>query len=60
MRPGTEIEVARKDHAVKSEIKEKVGHVTNDPRLEGKRADEKIAGRIQSKICPVQKVVEKP
>ena len=38
MRPGTEIEVARKDHAVKSEIKEKVGHVTNDPSFEGEGA----------------------
>jgi len=47
MRPSTENEVAGKVHEVKGAIKQKVGHVTNDPNLEGDGAGEKIAGKIQ-------------
>jgi uncharacterized protein YjbJ (UPF0337 family) len=60
MRPSTENEVAGKIHEVKGAIKEKVGHVTNDPNLEGEGAGEKIAGTLQNKIGQVQKVVQKP
>jgi uncharacterized protein YjbJ (UPF0337 family) len=60
MRPSTENEFAGKVHEVKGAIKEKVGHVTNNPNLEGTGADEKFAGKIQGKIGQVQKVIEKP
>jgi uncharacterized protein YjbJ (UPF0337 family) len=60
MRPSTENEVAGKIHEVKGAIKEKVGHVTNDPNLEGEGAGEKIAGTLQNKLGQVQKVVQKP
>jgi uncharacterized protein YjbJ (UPF0337 family) len=60
MRPSTENEVAGKVHEVKGAMKEKVGHVTNDPNLEGEGAGEKIAGKIQNKIGQVQKAVEQP
>ena len=60
MKPSTKAEIAGKVHEVKGNIKEKVGQVTNDPDLEGKGIDEKIAGIIQKKIGQVEKVVEKP
>jgi uncharacterized protein YjbJ (UPF0337 family) len=60
MRPSTENEVAGKVHEAKGAIKEKVGHVTNNPNMEDRGADEKTAGKIQNKVGQVQKVVEKP
>jgi uncharacterized protein YjbJ (UPF0337 family) len=60
MNTSTENEVAGKVHEVKGAIKEKVGHVTNDPNLEGEGAGEKVAGKIQNKIGQVQEVMEKP
>jgi uncharacterized protein YjbJ (UPF0337 family) len=60
MKSGTENEIAGKVHEVKGAIKEKVGHLTNDPRLEGEGVGEQIAGTVQKKIGQVQKAVEKP
>jgi uncharacterized protein YjbJ (UPF0337 family) len=45
---------------VKGKIKEKVGRLTNDPDLEGQGIGEKIAGKIQTKIGQLEKVIEKP
>jgi uncharacterized protein YjbJ (UPF0337 family) len=47
-------------HEVKGTIKEKVGHVTNDPDLEGKGIVERIGGKIQKKIGQVEEAVGKP
>jgi uncharacterized protein YjbJ (UPF0337 family) len=60
MSSGTEKEIAGKIHEVKGGIKEKIGHVTNNPRLEGEGAGEKLAGKVQSIVGHVQKTVEKP
>lgn len=60
MKPSTKNEVAGKIHEVKGTIKEKVGHLTNDPDLEGEGIGEKMAGKIQKKIGQVEKVFEKP
>jgi len=60
MRPGTKNEVAGKVHEVKGKIKAKVGQLTNNPSLEGEGIGEKIAGKVQTKIGQVQKVVDKP
>ena len=60
MRQSTKDEAAGKAHEVKGRIKEKVGKLTNNPRLEGKGIGEKIAGKIQKKIGQLEKVVEKP
>jgi uncharacterized protein YjbJ (UPF0337 family) len=59
MRPSTENEIAGKIHEAKGAVKEKVGHVTNNPNLEDRGVNEKIAGKIQNKVGQVQKVVEK-
>ena len=60
MKPSTKDEIAGKVHEVKGDIKEKVGHLTNDPDLEAEGTGEKIAGKVQKKIGQVEKVVEKP
>jgi uncharacterized protein YjbJ (UPF0337 family) len=60
MKPSTEDEVAGKLHEVKGKMKETVGHVTNNPNLEGEGAGEKMAGKVQKKIGQVEKVFEKP
>jgi uncharacterized protein YjbJ (UPF0337 family) len=46
-------------HELKGTVKEKLGHVTNDPRLESKGKAEKVAGKIQKKVGDVEKVLEK-
>jgi uncharacterized protein YjbJ (UPF0337 family) len=60
MKPSTKDEIAGKVHEVKGNIREKVGHVTNDPDLEGAGLGEKIAGKIQKKIGQIEKIIEKP
>jgi uncharacterized protein YjbJ (UPF0337 family) len=59
MKPSTKHKIAGKVHEVKGKIKEKVGRLTNNPRLEGEGIGEKIGGKIQKKIGQVEKVVEK-
>ncbi len=60
MKPSTQNKIAGKFHEAKGKMKQKVGQLTNDPRLEGEGIDEKIAGKVQKKIGQVEKAVEKP
>jgi uncharacterized protein YjbJ (UPF0337 family) len=60
MRPSTQDQVAGKIHEVKGAIKQKVGHVTNNPDMEGEGTGEKLAGKVQKKIGQVEKVFENP
>jgi uncharacterized protein YjbJ (UPF0337 family) len=46
-------------HELKGKVKEKVGHVTNDPNLESEGQGEKLAGKVQKKTANVEKVFEK-
>jgi uncharacterized protein YjbJ (UPF0337 family) len=59
MKSSTKDQLEGKVHEVKGTIKEKVGHVTNDPNLEAEGQDEKVAGTVQKKIGQVEKVLEK-
>jgi uncharacterized protein YjbJ (UPF0337 family) len=59
MKPSTENEITGKFHEVKGKIKEKVGHLTNDPDLEAEGIGEKISGKVQKKIGQVRKVLGK-
>ena len=60
MKQGTQDEIAGNVHEVKGKIKEQVGRVTNNPKLEGEGVGEKLAGKVQKKIGQVEKVIEKP
>jgi uncharacterized protein YjbJ (UPF0337 family) len=59
MTDSTKDKVEGTTHEVKGAVKEKLGHVTNDPNLEGKGKAEKVAGKIQKKVGDVEKVLEK-
>jgi uncharacterized protein YjbJ (UPF0337 family) len=60
IRPSTQNEVTGKIHQVKGTIKEKLGQLTDNPKLEIEGTAENLAGHLQDKFGQVQKVVEKP
>jgi uncharacterized protein YjbJ (UPF0337 family) len=55
----TNNEIAGTVHEVKGKIKQKVGQLTNDRRLEAKGVVENIGGRIQKKIGQVQRAAKR-
>ena len=57
MKPSSKDAVAGKVHEVKGAVKAKVGKLTNNPDLEAEGIVEKVAGRVQSKIGQVKKVL---
>jgi uncharacterized protein YjbJ (UPF0337 family) len=59
MKPSTENEIAGRVHEVKGEIKEKIGQLANDPKLEAEGVGEYIVGTVQKKTGQVEKVIEK-
>ena len=58
MKPTTENEIAGRVHEVKGKIKEKAGQLTNNPDLEAEAIGENIAGKVQTRIGQVEKVIE--
>ena len=46
-------------HEVKGTIKESIGRLSNNPRLEAEGAIEKISGKVQRKSSQVKKVFGK-
>jgi uncharacterized protein YjbJ (UPF0337 family) len=60
MKPSTKNEIAGKVHEVKGKIKQKVGQLTNNHKLEAEGIGENIAGKAQKKIGQVEKLIEKP
>ena len=60
MKRSTEDQTKGAAHEVKGKIKEKVGQLTNNSKLEGEGIGEEIAGKIQKKIGQLEKVIEKP
>jgi len=59
MKPSTTDQVEGKLHELKGDVKEKAGQVTNDPDLETKGQNEKIAGKVQKKVGQIEEVLEK-
>lgn len=59
MKPSTKDKIDGKIHEVKGEVKEKVGKVTNNPNLTAEGQDEKLTGKVQTKIGQIEKVFEK-
>jgi uncharacterized protein YjbJ (UPF0337 family) len=59
MKDSTKDKIEGTVHEVKGNVKEKVGHATNNPNLEDRGTTEKVAGKIQKKVGDVEKVVEK-
>jgi uncharacterized protein YjbJ (UPF0337 family) len=60
MKPSTKDEIAGKARELVGTLKEAVGEMTNDAKLEAEGTIEKIAGETQQEIGKVEKVIEKP
>jgi uncharacterized protein YjbJ (UPF0337 family) len=56
---STHDRVEGKAHEVKGAIKEKIGHLTNNPELEDEGTAERIDGTIERKVGDVKKVFGK-
>jgi uncharacterized protein YjbJ (UPF0337 family) len=59
MSTSTTDEVKGTFHAVKGEVKEKLGQVINNPDLEAEGKAEHRAGKVEKKIGQIKKVIEK-
>ena len=59
MKDSTRDKTEGKAHELKGAVKEKVGHITNDPDLETEGNAEKVGGKVQKKVGDVEKVLEK-
>lgn len=59
MQSGTKDQAEGKFHEVKGKLKEVAGKLTDNPKLEGEGAGEKLAGKVQGKVGQVKKVLGK-
>jgi uncharacterized protein YjbJ (UPF0337 family) len=59
MTQSTKDQVAGGVHQVKGTVKEKAGQLTNNPTLEARGKGEKFAGKVQTKVGQIEKVLEK-
>lgn len=59
MKSSTKNKVEGTFHQVKGQIKESIGKITNDYKLEAKGIGEKLAGKSQEKIGKAEKVLGK-
>jgi len=57
MKESTKNEVEGTAHVLKGQVKEAIGHATNNPHLEAEGTGEKVAGKIQKKVADIEKVV---
>lgn len=59
MKASTKDQVEGKFHELKGAVKEIAGKLSDNPKLEGEGAGEKIAGKVQEKIGQINKVLGK-
>jgi len=59
MKASTKDQAEGKFHEVKGKVKEKAGHLTNNPDLEADGIAERLAGKLQDKIGQLEKVLGK-
>ena len=59
MKPSTTDEIKGAFHDLKGKVKEKAGQLTNNPDLEDEGLAEEIAGKVQTKVGQVKKVLGK-
>jgi uncharacterized protein YjbJ (UPF0337 family) len=59
MKSSTKDQAEGTFHEVKGTIKEIAGKLSDNPKLEGEGAGEKIAGKVQGKIGQFKKVLGK-
>jgi len=59
MKDSTKDKLEGAAHELTGTLKEKLGHLTNNPDLQDEGTGEKIGGKIQKKIGDLEKVIEK-
>jgi uncharacterized protein YjbJ (UPF0337 family) len=59
MKPSTQDKAEGKFHEIKGMVKEKSGHLTNNPGLEAEGIVEKVNGTVQGILGRVEKALEK-
>jgi len=59
MKSSTKDQAEGKFHELKGSVKEFAGKLSDNPKLEGEGTGEKLAGKIQTKIGQIKKVLEK-
>jgi len=59
MKSSTQDKVEGNIHKVKGKIKETVGELTDNPKLEIEGKEEKIEGKVQEKVGQIKKVFGK-
>jgi len=59
MKPSTTDQAEGKLHEVKGKLKEAAGRITNNPDLADQGTAEKVAGKVQSKVGQIEKVLGK-
>jgi len=59
MKQSTTDQVKGAFKEAKGAVKEKVGEMTNDPKLANRGRDENLAGKVQKKVGQVERVFEK-
>lgn len=59
MKPSTQDQTEGTLHELKGKVKEKVGQVSNNPKLAAEGQAEKLAGKVQKKVGQIEKVLEK-
>jgi uncharacterized protein YjbJ (UPF0337 family) len=57
MKDSTKDQAIGETHEVKGKVKEQIGKLTNDPDLEQRGNDEKVAGTVQKKVGQIEKVI---
>jgi uncharacterized protein YjbJ (UPF0337 family) len=59
MKPSTTDQIKGTLHEMKGKAKQKVGQITNNPKLAAEGQDEKLAGKVQKKVGQIERVLEK-
>ena len=59
MKSSTKDQAEGKFHELKGAAKELAGKLSDNPKLEGEGTGERIAGKVQSKIGEISKVLGK-
>ncbi|MBC7962960.1 MAG: CsbD family protein [Steroidobacteraceae bacterium] len=59
MKSSTKDQAEGKFHVVKGTVKEVAGKLSDNPKLEGEGAGEKVAGKAQQKIGQFKKILGK-
>ncbi len=59
MKSSTTDKIEGNVHEAKGKVKETLGNLTNDPKLEAEGQDEHLDGQIQKKIGQIKEVFDK-